>query len=120
MTNPSGPWRLVTVNTAPERAKLLIGRVAVALKDTYNIEHIHNCASIDEVEAKVKELQPNLLCCASMWTPEESSRIQQIARSIVPDIKTYAIPQGLQVQRGPDAIVEHLVERLPKVIEGEL
>jgi hypothetical protein len=55
-----------------------------------------------------------------MWTPEESSRIQQVARSIVPDIKTYAIPQGLQVQQGPDAIVAHLVERVPQVIEGSI
>jgi hypothetical protein len=55
-----------------------------------------------------------------MWTPEESSRIQQIARSVVADIKTYAIPQGLQVQQGPDAIVAHLVEQVPKVIEGTI
>jgi hypothetical protein len=52
-----------------------------------------------------------------MWTPEESARIQQIARSIVPDIRTHAIPQGLQVQKGPDAIVEYLKANLPAILD---
>lgn len=38
-------WRLVTVNTAPERAKKLIGRMVEALKDRYDIEHVDNCDS---------------------------------------------------------------------------
>lgn len=40
-----GPFHLVTVNTAPERAKRLIGRVAEALKDQYTIIHVDNCES---------------------------------------------------------------------------
>ncbi|KIY00006.1 uncharacterized protein Z520_04643 [Fonsecaea multimorphosa CBS 102226] len=114
--SPKGPYRLVTVNTAPERAKRLIGRVTEELKDQYTIQHLANCESIDEVEGKVKEIQPDVLFCASMWTPEESSKIQQIARSIVPDIKTHAIPEGLQVQKGPDAVVEYLKEQIPKIL----
>lgn len=51
-----------------------------------------------------------------MWTPEESAKIQEIARSIVPDIKTHAIPQGLQAERGPDAVVEYLKEQVPKLL----
>jgi hypothetical protein len=43
--SPKGPFRLVTVNTAPERAKRLIGRVAEALSDRYTIEHVANCES---------------------------------------------------------------------------
>ncbi|KAG7414034.1 hypothetical protein DER46DRAFT_558575 [Fusarium sp. MPI-SDFR-AT-0072] len=113
-----GPWRLVTVNTAPERAKRLIGRVAEALKDQYDLQHVANCTSIDEVESTVREHQPNLLFSASMWTLDESARIHEIARSVVPDIKLYAIPEGLQVKYGPDAIVQHLVEKVPKVIQG--
>jgi hypothetical protein len=42
---PRGPFKLVTVNTAPERAKILIGRVVEALKDDYTIEYVANCAS---------------------------------------------------------------------------
>ena len=54
--------------------------------------------------------------CASMWTAEESAEMQAIARSIVPDIKTHAIPQGLQVSQGPDAVVAHLKEEIPKLL----
>lgn len=38
-------WRLITVNTAPERAKRLIGRVAEALRGKYNIDYVDNVAS---------------------------------------------------------------------------
>lgn len=40
-----GPFRLVTVNTAPERAKVLIGRMVENLQDRYEIEHVANCSS---------------------------------------------------------------------------
>lgn len=45
MSAPKGPFRLVTVNTAPERAKLLIGRMVEALKDRYTIIYEANCES---------------------------------------------------------------------------
>lgn len=45
-SQPKGPFRLVTVNTAPERAKRLIGRLAEALKDRYTILHVDNCESV--------------------------------------------------------------------------
>ena len=51
-----------------------------------------------------------------MWTPEESASIQQTAKDIVPGIKTHAIPQGLQVERGPDAVVEYLKEQIPSLL----
>lgn len=53
-----------------------------------------------------------------MWTPAESEEIQSIARREVPGIKTMAIPQGLQVEKGPDAIVSFLLERVPDLIES--
>lgn len=55
---------------------------------------------------------------ASMWTPEEAGKIHDIARSVRPDIKLHAIPQGLQVERGPDAIVEYLVEKVPALLDS--
>ncbi|KAJ5644011.1 uncharacterized protein N7484_006518 [Penicillium longicatenatum] len=118
MSAPKGPFRLVTVNTAPERAKRLIGRVADILKDRYEIIHVDNCDSIDQVEAKVKEHQPNVLFSASMWTDEQAKQIHEIARSIVPDIKLHAIPEGLQVKYGPDAIVDYLVEKVPVLLDS--
>jgi 5-enolpyruvylshikimate-3-phosphate synthase len=53
-----------------------------------------------------------------MWTPEESDRIQAIARETKPGIKTMALPQGLQVQHGPDAVVEYIIKILPALIES--
>jgi hypothetical protein len=44
-SDPRGPFKLVTVNTAPERAKRLIGQVAQALSDRYVIIHAANCES---------------------------------------------------------------------------
>lgn len=42
---PIGPFRLVTVNTAPERAQRLIGRVVKDVKEKYTIIHAANAAS---------------------------------------------------------------------------
>ncbi|CCF38624.1 hypothetical protein CH063_09670 [Colletotrichum higginsianum] len=114
---PKGPYKLVTVNTAPERAKRLVGRVVEELKDSYTIVHVANCEKIEEVEGKVKEHQPDVLFCASMWTAEEADQILTTARTLRPGIKTHAIPHGLQVERGPDAIVEHLLEKVPQLLE---
>ncbi|KAL2812102.1 hypothetical protein BJX63DRAFT_432912 [Aspergillus granulosus] len=119
MSTPKGPFRLVTVNTAPERAKRLIGRMAEGLKDRYTIIHVDNCEKIEEVAAKVTEHNPDVLFSASMWTAEQAAEIQAIARSIRPDIKLHAIPTGLQVERGPDAIVEYLLEKVPALLDAE-
>ncbi|KAI9372149.1 hypothetical protein BJX61DRAFT_542974 [Aspergillus egyptiacus] len=117
MSTPKGPFRLVTVNTAPERAKRLIGRMTEALKDRYTIIHVDNCERIEEVAPKVTEHMPDVLFSASMWTAEQAREIQSIARSIKPDIKLHAIPQGLQVERGPDAVVEYLLENVPALLD---
>jgi len=53
-----------------------------------------------------------------MWSPEQSQRIRDGAQEIVPGLRTYALPQGLQVDKGPDAVVEHILEKLPSIIEG--
>lgn len=54
-----------------------------------------------------------------MWTPEQSQEIQRIAHEAVPSIKTMTLPQGLQVQKGPDAVVEYLIEKLPGLIASD-
>ena len=53
-----------------------------------------------------------------MWTPEESRKIQGIAKNIAPSLTTFALPQGLQVEKGPDAVVEYIEEHLPSLIEA--
>lgn len=52
-----------------------------------------------------------------MWTSEQAAEIQSTARRVKPGIATYAIPQGLQVQQGPDAVVEHLTCMVPQVLQ---
>lgn len=54
-----------------------------------------------------------------MWTSKDVAEIQQNALSIKHDVKLYAIPFGLQVEKGPDAIVEHLLERIPNCCSSE-
>jgi hypothetical protein len=56
---------------------------------------------------------------ASMWTPEQSKTVHDTARSIIPDILTFSIPQGLQVNKGPDAVVDFIKENLPSLLEPE-
>lgn len=78
----------------------------------------HSLAAIEAVAPTVCQHQPNILFSASMWSPEQVAKIRQLAERERPGIATYAIPQGLQVERGPDAVVEHLVENVPGVLEG--
>lgn len=54
---------------------------------------------------------------ASMWSPEQAQEIRQIALDTVPGIRTHAIPQGLQVKDGPDAVVAYLVREVPKMFD---
>lgn len=59
---------------------------------------------------------PRILFCASMWTPEQQEEIQRIARDTIPGIKTAAIPTGLQVERGPDAVVDFLKSKIDSIM----
>ena len=42
---PQGPFKLITVNNAPERAQRLIGRVVQDMKDRYEIYYVANAES---------------------------------------------------------------------------
>lgn len=43
--SPKGPYTLVTVNNAPERATRLVGRVIETVKEQYTIRHVANAES---------------------------------------------------------------------------
>ncbi|KAF2477628.1 uncharacterized protein BDR25DRAFT_274917 [Lindgomyces ingoldianus] len=113
-----GPFKLVTVNTAPERAKKLIGRMIEELKDQYWIQYLANCETIEEVGPAVQMHQPNILFSASMWSTEQAEQIRKVAERERPGIRTHAIPQGLQDKNGPDAIVAHLVDNVPPLLDS--
>ena len=42
---PKGPYKLVTVNNAPDRAKIIVGRVVEAMKEEYTIVYEANAES---------------------------------------------------------------------------
>ncbi|KAL3421727.1 hypothetical protein PVAG01_05883 [Phlyctema vagabunda] len=115
---PKGPYKLVTVNKVPARAKILIGRVVEDVKDQYTINYVANAERIEEVKGICEKEQPDVLFCASMWTKDESDEIQRIAKATVPGVKTMAIPEGLQVEKGPDAVVEFLKEKWPGLVDN--
>ncbi|KAI8996600.1 hypothetical protein BD414DRAFT_534287 [Trametes punicea] len=111
-----GPIKLVTVNTAPERARKLIGRVVEDMKDRYTIVHAANVEKVEDVRPTLEKEQPDLLFTASMWTPDQAQEIVSIAKETVPHIKTFSLPFGLQVAKGPDAVVEYIEEHLPSLL----
>jgi hypothetical protein len=55
-----------------------------------------------------------------MWSPAQSAEIKRIARKVVPGLRCYVVPQGMQVERGPEATIEHVKSKLPQIIEGSL
>lgn len=59
--SPLGPYKLVSVNKAPDRAKRLIGILVEDVKDKYTIIHVGNAAAMDMVEPLVSEQKPDLL-----------------------------------------------------------
>lgn len=74
--------------------------------------------AIADVASIVRQHQPDLLFSASMWSTEEAAEIRAIAERERPGIKTHALPQGLQVEKGPDAVVEYLVEVVPGLLDS--
>lgn len=54
---------------------------------------------------------------ASMWTPEEAQQIVSIAKAVVPSLKTLSLPQGLQVEKGPEGVLEYVKAHLPGILE---
>jgi len=52
-----------------------------------------------------------------MWSENQAQTIRDIALAAVPGIRTYAIPQGMQVSAGPDAVVAHLVAKVPALLD---
>lgn len=41
----AGPYKLVTVNTAPDRAKIIVGRICEEIKGQYLIDYVANSTS---------------------------------------------------------------------------
>ncbi|KAK1817033.1 hypothetical protein LTR12_008522 [Friedmanniomyces endolithicus] len=120
-------YKLVTVNNNPERAKMIVGKVIEAVTDQYIIVHAANAESPEAARPIFEEFVPDIVTttrlptlepqfAASMWTPEQSSHVFAQAREVNPECKTLAIPQGLQVEKGPEAVVEWIKGKLPGLL----
>ena len=48
----------------------------------------------------------------------ELQEIVGIAKAIIPGLKTFSLPQGLQVEKGPDAVVEYIKENIPALLDS--
>ncbi|KIX97029.1 uncharacterized protein Z520_07143 [Fonsecaea multimorphosa CBS 102226] len=114
------PYKLITISTDPERASRMVRKIAEDVKDRYIIIHCVNAARIDEVESLVSLYRPDILVCASMWSSDQSAEIKRIARTAVPGLRCYVVPQGMQAERGSEATTEHVKNQLPKIIDGDL
>ena len=55
-----------------------------------------------------------------MWSQEQSAEIIRIGREVVPDLRCYVVPQGMQIQYGPEYTVQHVISKLPEVVEADL
>lgn len=54
-----------------------------------------------------------------MWTPEQVRQIVSIAKGVVgPTLKIFTLPQGLQVEKGPDAVVEFIKDHLGEILDA--
>jgi hypothetical protein len=51
-----------------------------------------------------------------MWTPEEAEEIRTIAQGVIPGLTTLALPEGLQVEKGPDGVFLYIMEVLPGLV----
>lgn len=55
-----------------------------------------------------------------MCTQEESEDIRNIAMATIPGIKILALPQGLQVIKGPGAVMEYVKLAIPKRFRNDM
>ncbi|KAJ7036630.1 hypothetical protein C8F04DRAFT_1095186 [Mycena alexandri] len=115
---PEPQYRIASTNPVPDRPKRVIAEIIEKFKDRYDISHVANIESIDDVRATVERERPNLLFIASSWTPEQAEEIVRIAKEVIPDIKTFNPPRGLQADKGTNAVAEYIEENLPALLDS--
>lgn len=54
-------YTLVSVNKNPERAKRIITQVVEEVKDKYNIQHVANCSTKEQLPRILADTQPEIL-----------------------------------------------------------
>lgn len=51
-----------------------------------------------------------------MWTLDQAQEIVRKAKAVKGDLLTFSLPQGLQVEKGPDAVYEYILGHLPGLL----
>ena len=131
MSTPSSigsrrPYKLVTVSRHPEKATLMVKRLAEVMDDRYIVIHAANCesessaasrgtprarlmsAGVEEVRFRVRDLQPDMLCWSSSWTAEQVEAICATARLLKADVDMCGLPEESPSQKSVDTILLRL------------
>lgn len=75
ISEAKGSYKLVTVNTAPERAERLISRVADRLKERHVILHVDNESTPDNFH--FPQIRHGSKTCIEMYEVERKVEIHQ-------------------------------------------
>lgn len=80
----------------------------------FNLVHLANSNTLEGLEFLLESLvvAPQVLICSSQWTSTQQKEVLGLAKTMIPDIKTIAIPPGLNATKGGDAVVEFLREQI--------
>ncbi|KAH7418243.1 hypothetical protein BKA64DRAFT_194332 [Cadophora sp. MPI-SDFR-AT-0126] len=107
------PIYIVSVNNTPQRAKELVAILVDELRLEYNLVHVANTDTIFGVKAMLESLVvvPQALICSSQWSVIQQIEVQKLAQTLIPGLKTVAIPPGLNALKGGDAVVGFLKEQ---------
>ncbi|PVH86831.1 hypothetical protein DL98DRAFT_582154 [Cadophora sp. DSE1049] len=107
------PIYIVSVNNTPQRAKELVAILIDELRMEYNLIHVANTDTIFGVKAMLESLVvvPQVLICSSQWNNTQQNEVQKLAKTLIPGLKTVAIPPGLNALKGGDAVVRFLKEQ---------
>ncbi|KAJ7173364.1 hypothetical protein C8R46DRAFT_1215313 [Mycena filopes] len=88
-------YRLLSTNTVPERSRRVIAEIIEQFKDRYELTHVGNSDSIENVRATVERERPDVIFISSGWTAEQEEEISRIAKEVIPNIKIFSPPRGL-------------------------
>lgn len=102
------PYKLVTVSRYPEKATIMVKRLAEMLNDRYMVIHAANCEHLEEVNFRVRDLQPDMLVWSSSWTPEQVEFICTVTRRLKADVDMYGLPEDSPSEVSVDALLLRL------------
>ncbi|KAK5090268.1 hypothetical protein LTR05_000439 [Lithohypha guttulata] len=101
-------YKILTVSRYPDKATLMVKRLAEKMNDKYTLIHVANCERVEEVSFRVRDLQPDMLVWSSTWTPEQVDAICDIARKLDPNVDLCGLPEEMPSQKSVDVILARM------------